>query len=243
MKRKIMLAVAASVVALLPVMAQAANKLIVKGTDGTTDKMVVTDKGYVGIGSTTPGVALDLVAPVGQSRIVIQTVGTSTIGGGGFIGLHNNDSSINSSLPRKDDRIGFHLFGSKNLTGSILTSAGFQVYAEDNWSSGSLPSYFTFETVKANTTTKYERFRISGNGDVGINSKAPTQRLEVGGGIRLNPAATKVDPNPITKPDCLGNPTAVRGTLWFTQGGAGQSDSLEVCAKDAAGNYDWRKLY
>ena len=229
--KKVVLAVALGLVAMVPVSAMAANKLIVKDAAGTTDKFVVTDKGYVGIGSTNPNVALDLVAPAGQARIVIQTVGTSTIGGGGFIGLHNNDLADNSGLPRKEDRIGFHLFGTKNGT-TTVTSGGFQVMAEDNWTSTSYPTYFKFETVAPNTTTKYERFRISGNGNVGISASAPTQRLEVNGGVRLNTSTTK--------PAC---DTNSRGTIWFTKGAVGVADKIEVCYKNSSENYMWNSLF
>ncbi len=43
-----------------------------------------------------------------------------------------------------------------------------------------------------------------------------------------------------SKPACSGG---LRGTYWFTQGGAGVKDSVEVCAKDAPGAYAWRTIY
>lgn len=232
-KNQIVIAVALGLFAMAPMSAMAANKLIVKGTDGTTDKFVVTDAGYVGVGKSAPTVALDVVAPAGQARIVIQTKGTSTIGGGGFIGLHNNDPAVNGSLPRKDDRIGFHLFGTMNGATQV-TSGGFQVIAEDNWVAGSsYPTYFKFETVGPNSTTKYERFRIAGNGNVGISASAPTQRLEVNGGVRLNTTTAK--------PACASD---ARGTLWFkTNTTTGVADTLEVCAKQADENYAWKPLF
>jgi hypothetical protein len=69
-------------------------------------------------------------------------------------------------------------------------------------------------------------------GNVGIGTTAPGAKLEVNGGIRLNTATAK--------PTC---DASQRGTLWFTQGGAGVKDTLEVCAKDANDVYAWRTLY
>jgi len=62
--------------------------------------------------------------------------------------------------------------------------------------------------------------------------RTPTAQLEVDGGLRLNTT--------LAKPTC---DSTQRGTLWFTQGGAGVKDTLEVCAKDASGTYAWRTLY
>ncbi len=33
-----------------------------------------------------------------------------------------------------------------------------------------------------------------------------------------------------------------RGQLWFTQGGTGEADQIEVCAKTAADTYAWNVL-
>ncbi len=228
-----------------PMGAMAANKLIVKDATGVIDKMVVTDKGQIGLGTSNPSARLELIDVPGVSRIIVQTIGTSKAGGGAFLGLHNNGTEAAQTLPLINDRLGFHLFGSKNSAGAVLTGGGFQVYAESDWSASAFPTYFTFETAKA--TTKYERLRITANGNIGINANTPKQRLEVGGGIRLNTVATKSDPTANTKPDCSNANTNVvsdvRGTLWFTQGASGVADKMEVCAKDAANNYAWVALF
>lgn len=57
-------------------------------------------------------------------------------------------------------------------------------------------------------------------------------RIAVDGGIRLQST------NP--KPTCI---ALLRGLLWFTQGGAGVKDALEVCAKDAGNAYAWRLIF
>jgi hypothetical protein len=75
--------------------------------------------------------------------------------------------------------------------------------------------------------------RIVGNGNVGIGVSAPSQKLEVNGGVRLNTATAR----PVT---C---DSTTRGTFWFTQGAPGVKDAVEVCAKDAGDVYGWRLIW
>jgi hypothetical protein len=68
--------------------------------------------------------------------------------------------------------------------------------------------------------------------NVGIGAPNPGQTLEVNGGIRLFTTA--------------GQPTcdlSQRGTLWYTQSGAGTKDYLRVCVKNASDTYAWFTLY
>jgi hypothetical protein len=81
-----------------------------------------------------------------------------------------------------------------------------------------------------NSDTRLATIQSSGNVGIGISS--PSQKLEVNGGIKLNTT--------IAKPTCN---SSTRGTFWFTQGATGTKDSVEVCAKNAAGTYAWRTIY
>lgn len=246
MKRKIMLAVAASVVALLPVMAQAANKLIVKDSTGATDKMVVTDTGYIGVGTNVPSASVNLVGAVNAAaQIQTHTNFTAADGGGSFVGLHNN---AGGALPRTGDRLGYFYFGTVSYS-SLRLGGGMSVYADGPWTNTSLPTAFKFETASATTSTttvspRVERMRITSSGNVGIGTNVPTQSLEVNGGIRLNNTANSIKAK-TTKPSCNNTtgPTTDGGVLWFTAGASGVKDTLEVCAKDDSNNYAWRTVY
>ncbi len=213
-----------------PMGAMAANKLIVKGTDGTTDKMVVTDTGYVGVGTSAPFTAVHLTGTANAAaQVLTHTNFTAKNGGGSFVGLHNN---ANGALPVLNDRLGYFYFGSKSVNTYVL-GGGMSVYADGPWSAVSWPTYFKFETAAVNpnaTTTGYymaERMRITSEGNVGIGTAIPKQRLEVNGGIRINTASTN------TKPICS---TATRGTLWIEQG---TTDVLYVCVQ-AGGIPTWK---
>ncbi|MFA5840963.1 MAG: hypothetical protein WC847_01665 [Candidatus Paceibacterota bacterium] len=69
-------------------------------------------------------------------------------------------------------------------------------------------------------------------GNVGVGVTAPSQKLEVNGGVRLNTVTAK--------PTC---DVTVRGTLWTAQGGAGVADTAEICRKGAADTYSWVTIY
>lgn len=69
--------------------------------------------------------------------------------------------------------------------------------------------------------------------NVGVNVSTPQQALEIKGGVRLYTT------NP--KPSC--DADTGRGTLWLTLGGASQADTLQVCIKNAQGNYLWATIY
>jgi len=110
-------------------------------------------------------------------------------------------------------------------TGDSSTAMGSKITAQADYSFG----IGLDDTLR--TITQEHTMAIMG-GKVGIGTVAPTQRVEVDGGIRLNTADHR--------PTCNVNS---RGTLWFTRGGAGTKDSLEICAKDSGGTYAWRIIY
>lgn len=214
-----------------PMGAMAANKLIVKDATGTNDVMVVTDTGYIGVGNALPSSALSIKGTgVVQSQILSHFTGLTTAsGGGGMVAYHNNAAG---ALPNNGDRLGYMFFGTMDGA-TARNAAGLAARAEGAFSSTSTPSAFVFETVPTGSVTRAERMRINSAGNVGVGTNAPTQKLEVNGGVRLNTA--------IAKQTCT---AGVRGTLWFTQiATAGQADTLEICSKLVNGTYAWVAVF
>jgi hypothetical protein len=239
--KKLILAAAVGLVALVPMSAMAANKLIVNGTDGVTPKFVVTDTGYVGSGTSAPSRAITAIGSgtdLSSSQIISihnapsAPSGTALKMGGGYIGYFNYPGF---GLPQQGDRLGYFLFGAFDTDGiTTRNGAGLGGYAESSWISGnpgpaSFPSYLTFETAGA-SGSRAERVRITGSGNVGIGTSSPSQQLEVNGGVRLNTA--------ISPPACN---AASRGTFWFIQSASG-ADIVQVCANDNTGTPVWRSV-
>ena len=98
----------------------------------------------------------------------------------------------------------------------------------------------TISTYYPSPRGVYEELRSTGNawlatqaGRVGIGTDAPTERLEVNGGLRLNP-----QPPQDELPVCTAER---RGTLWFqpdAQMAGETADHLALCAL-VNGRYQW----
>ena len=223
-------------------LAQAETRFAVQDAAGTTDKMVVTDQGYIGVGNGAPNRAFMAEgASIADCQVLSHYTGTDPNSSGGFLAYRNNLNGTTPILPKSGDRVGYTLFGALAADGSARNSAGLVGYAEADWTNTSIPTYFLSEVAAIGATGRTERMRITSAGNVGIGTNTPTQKLEVNGGIRLNPSITNSTAAIPTKPSTCD--ATSRGLVWLTQGGAGVADALEVCVKDASGNYAWKTLY
>jgi hypothetical protein len=234
-KKSVALLVGTLTLAAVAGVAQAETRFAVQDAAGTTDKMVVTDTGAIGIGTSSPVGAIHFNGNTYTStQFVGQWYGNPVDplnGGAGFLGFHNN---AGGALPVKGDRLGYFMFGS--LNGSArLVGAGLNVRAEENWTPTVFPAYMAFETTATNG--RLERMKIMGSTGfvgIGIGSAVPTQRLEVNGGVKLITSAAR--------PTCN---ASARGTFWVVRGGVGTADTVSVCLKgDGASteNYAWKDL-
>jgi hypothetical protein len=104
-----------------------------------------------------------------------------------------------------------------------------QFEASENWTpsaGGYRVIFYTRDNGTVGPPT--ESLRVDHNGNVGVGTTAPTQALEVNGGVRMNSGAAQ--------PVCDVNS---RGTIWVVQGVS--SDTLQVCIL-SSGNYVWRTI-
>lgn len=212
--------------------ALAANKLIVKGTDGTTDRFVVTDGGWIGLGTSAPSYPIHVVGtgePGNAALYMIHTGRATNYQATDSPGLNffrTNDVTVNGGMPRSNDRLGYFGFGSR-IDGLNRYSGVLATYAEGTWSSTSTPGYMCLFTTNSGTTNPTEKVRIASTGNVGIGTTAPAQKLDVSGGIRINSSGTQ--------PTCN---AANRGTLWLVQG---TTDVLQICVQDS-GSPVWKTI-
>jgi hypothetical protein len=237
LSRKFAVVAAVAIVCVFSGAAMAANKLIVKGTDGTTDAFVVTDTGNVGIGGSAPIYPIQIRkgGATAATTLEFNNTGNSTYNqydAPQIQLIRNNISSVNDGIPYNNDRLGAFQFGTYFGT-QVRYAAAILANADSaSWSASSYPGSLTFLTSSSSSTYPIERLKITSAGNVGIGTTTPVQRLEVNGGVRLNTATTK--------PTCN---SSNRGTLWFTRASTGEADTLEVCAKGSDENYAWRSLF
>lgn len=261
--RKKILAMA-SVVALSGLMmasvagAAATDKLKVMDATGTNtvfkvdDSGTITATGFFKVDPVSGKAGLNTINPLSSFHMV--DTGT-TAARGLIVAQHNGDSvtwstgyhaaNIVLRKSRGAETTGFLpvMYDTTNGGDYIATihaqawdgsawqnGASFAYRIDGPVSTGNTPTSLSIYTGN-NAPGKKINLHVASNGNVGMGTTAPAQKLEVNGGVRLNTATAK--------PTCDAN---ARGTLWFTNGGAGK-DTLEVCAQDAGAVLGWRTLY
>lgn len=232
-KKSITLLVGMMTITAFSGIAQAAEtRFAVQDSTGTTDKMVVTDGGRIGINTSTPDTGINIKTNlVNDAKIRSQLTTTVWYDSAGMEYFKQNPNGGTDQLPLNTDRLGNIVFGS-TISGVAKFAAGIFGSAGGNWSATSLPTFITFETTDVNSTARMERMRVASNGNIGVGVTAPTQKIEVNGGIKYNASGLR--------PAC---DATTRGTTWFVKGVTNVADTFSVCAKDALENYSWKTLF
>jgi len=205
-------------------------------------KFVATPQGRIGIGTGNPMNSIDVTVDeastfVGNFAGTLYTTYSNTgFAQNGFIARQARGSASSpAAVQANDPMFNIGVRGFDGTTFSAWSKAMLSFKAAETWTPTAMGTLFTFETTAPGTTTRTEKMRISGNGNIGIGTTTPTQKFEVkDGGVRINTAST------VTKPGC---DTSTRGTFWLTQSGVGAMDVLEVCVKDAAEAYVWKAVW
>jgi trimeric autotransporter adhesin len=131
------------------------------GHNGSSNVTAMTIKGSgnVGIGTTVPANAVDIINTVSQSNAPFLRLGNSAGGSGNQVGIKLNPYS---------GRAG---------------GESSQIIAVDDANSS---SHLLFYTAAAGaSTTSTERMRITNNGNVGIGTNNPGESLDVRGNLRV----------------------------------------------------------
>ena len=244
--KKVFFVVVVGIAALTPIHSIAANKLIVNGADGQTPAFVVSSTGNVGIGQANPYYPIQIAAggPTSVTTLEFRNTGNLDLVNRASYDaptvqlVKNNAPSINNGNPQDGDRLGIFHFGTfyganGGPGGTLRYSASIEADAEgSSGDASSFPGYLSFQTTTYPNPYPSEKLRVTSGGNIGIGTGNPTQKLEINGGVRLNTSTAQPTPCDAT----------VRGTIWFTQGGANVADTLQVCAKGSNDAYAWKSI-
>ena len=106
-------------------------------------------------------------------------------------------------------------FTGRGYNGSAFTGATalFRMAAEENWDESSNGTYISFQTTEIGGIAPIEKFRVTGSGNIGINTTSPTAKLHVNGSVgtaydNVSSASVAID-NTYNRIDCLTNDNAV----------------------------------
>jgi len=219
-----------------PTEANTVAKIVLKDTAGN-QKFVATPQGRIGLGTATPANTIDVTVDeastyAGNFAGALFTTYTNTGNAqNGFIArLARGTASTPMAVMANDPLFNVGARGFDGTQFSPYSKAMLSFKAAENWTATAQGTYFTFETTLPGTTTRSERMRVTGQGNIGIGTTTPSQKLEVAGGVKISSSGTK--------PVC---DDTTRGTFWFTNGGTAD-DITEVCAK-VGGVNTWKALW
>lgn len=223
-------------------------------------KVTITEAGNVGIGISTPTKPIDIVSTnnallfsavndgvVASGQLAFETYADSNNAGSAVYLRQARGRLAAPADVQAGDRLGAFFFagwggGAMRYPASIESAVG-----TGTISSTSLPGYIKFMTAPNGSVSRLERVRIDQNGNVGIGTTMPTQKLEINGNVKAavfigdGSQLTNLPINTgLSKPGCS---STNRGTFWYTAGDIGVKDTVEVCTKDDADAYAWRMIW
>lgn len=203
MKQVVKIILAAAAIVALAVPAMAADKLIVKNAAGTANVFRVADDGtldvanggvyynpttkFLGVGTSTPGVDLNVVRDISTGGTVMWVDGIGEVGFGPNIAIRTARGAKGAmNATQLNDIVGQVNFrGASGTNGSAtfapIRRSGFVSYATENYTSTAQGTNLTFVTTANGTTTPTEKLFITGDGKIGIGTGSPTSILHVVG--------------------------------------------------------------
>ena len=170
--QSIMTGVAVLAALALPMVAGAANKLVVNGTDGVTPKMVVTDTGAIGAGTSAPTGQLDVSAewatPLTTNLLSVYTsygdATRLTVRAAGGTMAAPTATQANALI----GNINFRGFDGTNFSANgLATVAG---VADATFTSTAQPARLQFSTTSLAGVTN-EKLRIASDGRLRLSNQ------------------------------------------------------------------------
>jgi hypothetical protein len=151
--------------------------------------------GNVGIGTTTPSVALHVAEDQANANLRLESFRNSTVVSTLQL-LRARGTQAAPALVANGDHLGRILFIGHRGGSATSSAAAIRAYVDGTPSTATndMPGRLVFETTPDGTTGLTERLRITSAGRVGIGTGNPTQRLDVNGAVRLVPISRPATP-------------------------------------------------
>lgn len=169
------------------------------------ERMRIAANGDIGIGTTTPNSRLTINKNSGSPATIAGSPYFNIVGanadsprlqfdayGTGALTLivfrKANGTLASPSALNSGDQIGNISAWGYGATGYSTTNRGYiSFFADEAWTDSAQGTRIVFATATAGAASPgVERMRITANGNVGIGTTTPTQKLEVTGSIKLN---------------------------------------------------------
>ncbi|WP_420318810.1 hypothetical protein [Ekhidna sp.] len=169
--------------------------------------------GNVGVGTTMPSFNFTVGANLNntyQSTPYLSSIGIMSHGAGtapGILYLHRDDVTISSG-----NKLGAVLFSGAD--GGEQVGAEIRGVSAGNWSTGQSATDLSFFTTTSGSSTPTEKMVIRDNGNVGIGTTNPDEKLTVKGTVHAE--EVKVDLS-VPGPDYVFEPTYNLRTLEETE--------------------------
>lgn len=148
---------------------------------GTTDRMALSSSGYLGLGTIAPSVAIEVEGTTDAASEIYIKGGNSSFPTQRFSRINGTHAAPTALSSGKF--LGRIMFDGYNGT-SYTSSSSIYCLSSELWSSTAKGSYLTFYTTQNGTNTFSEKLRIDHNGNVGIGTTTPDNKLDVKGIIR-----------------------------------------------------------
>ena len=162
------------------------------GTSGAQDlvfrtnaveRMRMLSTGNIGVGvvSGSPGAALEVGTEVTPTPFIISRFNNANLGGSLISRRARGTFASPVGVTGGDILGGF--FGS-GWTGTAWSNptVAYGLYAQQTFTGSAQGTYATVETTPNNATTRSEKMRVTGSGNVGIANTSPESTLVVGNG-------------------------------------------------------------
>jgi hypothetical protein len=165
-------------------------RTVSNGQTNLTDKLFISgDNGKIGF-NMTPGFQLDINADSNTAafdgiRLFRKTDTINTAGACGFDHYKVRPGGAITSNNEVIANYTYRSYAGLNST-SLQPGARFQVVADQTWNSTSAGTRFVWDTMANNTISLTEKMRLTSNGNLGIGTTAPSQKLDVAGSINIS---------------------------------------------------------